>query len=216
MRSQLTTLLVFAFIGAASAHEFHVATTGSDANPGTKKAPFRTIQYAADLAQPGDIITVHEGVYRERVSPPRGGKSDHKRIVYRAAPGEQVAIKGSEVVTNWVKIQDDVWQAVVPNSCFGSFNPYNDLIRGDWFEPMGRKQHTGEVYLNDNPLIEATNLTEVLKPIKSQPLWYAKVDATNTTLWAQFKGVNPNEQLVEINVRQTVFIRKKSASIISP
>lgn len=210
MRSQLTAFLVFAFIGAASAHEFHVATTGSDANPGTKKAPFRTIQHAAELAQPGDVITVHEGVYHERISPPRGGKSDRKRITYQAAPGEQVAIKGSAAITNWVKIQNDVWQAVIPNSFFGSFNPYHDLIRGDWFEPMGREQHTGTVYLNDAPLIEATNLTEVLKPIESQPRWYAKVDATNTTLWAQFKGVNPNDQLVEINVRQTVFYPSKT------
>ena len=31
------------------------------------------------------------------------------------------------------------------------------------------------------------------------------MDADTTTLWAQFKGVNPNEQLVEINVRRTVF-----------
>jgi len=31
------------------------------------------------------------------------------------------------------------------------------------------------------------------------------VDPSSTTIWAQFKGVNPNERLVEINVRQTVF-----------
>jgi alpha-N-arabinofuranosidase len=31
------------------------------------------------------------------------------------------------------------------------------------------------------------------------------VDETNTTIWAQFKGVNPNEAEVEINVRRTVF-----------
>jgi hypothetical protein len=31
------------------------------------------------------------------------------------------------------------------------------------------------------------------------------VDATNTTLWAQFPDVDPNAQLVEINVRRTVF-----------
>ena len=37
------------------------------------------------------------------------------------------------------------------------------------------------------------------------PLWFAQVDASNTTIWAQFPRVNPNEQLVEINVRRTVF-----------
>ena len=31
------------------------------------------------------------------------------------------------------------------------------------------------------------------------------MDKDHTTLWAQFRGVNPNEQLVEINVRRTVF-----------
>ena len=40
-------------------------------------------------------------------------------------------------------------------------------------------------------------------------MWFAQVDATNTTIWAQFKGVNPNEQLVEINVRRTVFYPEK-------
>ena len=35
------------------------------------------------------------------------------------------------------------------------------------------------------------------------------MDKDNTTIWAQFKGVNPNEQLVEINVRRTVFYPEK-------
>ena len=87
---------------AAHAAEFHVAPSGNDANSGTRAAPLRTIQRAADLAQPGDAITVHEGVYRERIKPPRGGQSDQKRIVYQAAPGEKVEIKGSDVVKNWV------------------------------------------------------------------------------------------------------------------
>ena len=85
-------------------HERH----GHQSRPAQR--PFRTIQRAAELAQPGDVITVHEGVYRERINPPRGGESDAQRIVYQAAPGEKVEIKGSEVVKNWVKVQDDVWK----------------------------------------------------------------------------------------------------------
>ena len=72
MAALLLTLAVLA--ADAAAGEYHVALTGSDANPGTQKAPFRTIQHASDLAQPGDTITVHAGVYRERVNPPRGGR----------------------------------------------------------------------------------------------------------------------------------------------
>jgi alpha-N-arabinofuranosidase len=197
-------------IATASASEFHVSVNGNDANDGSPQKPYGTISAAARVAQPGDVITVHKGVYRERISPPRGGKSDRQRIVYQAAPGEKVEIKGAEVVTNWVKVQEDVWKATLPNAFFGSFNPYSDLIHGDWFNPEGRKHHTGAVYLNGEWLTEAARLDEVLKPAAATPLWFAEVDKENTTIWAQFKGVNVGEQLVEINVRRTVFYPEKT------
>ena len=198
-----------ALAGAMHAADFHVALNGNDANPGTQTAPLRTIQRAANLAQPGDVITVHEGVYRERISPPRGGESDSKRIVYQAAAGEKVEIKGSEVVKNWVKVQDDVWKVTLPNSFFGSFNPYSDLIHGDWFDPKGRQHHTGAVYLRSDWLTEAAKLADVLNTTATTPLWFGQVDKDKTTIWAQFNGVNPNEQLAEINVRQTVLYPEK-------
>jgi len=83
MKTLLVAILsVITFITVAHATEFHVKPNGNDANVGTQSAPFRTIQHAANVAQPGDVITVHAGVYRERVSPPRGGESDGKRIVF--------------------------------------------------------------------------------------------------------------------------------------
>lgn len=102
-------VLVMIPLATMHATEIHVATNGNDTNSGRASAPFRTIQHATSLAQPGDTITVHEGIYRERINPPRGGESDAMRIVYQAAPGEQVEIKGSEVVTNWIKEQSDDW-----------------------------------------------------------------------------------------------------------
>jgi len=205
----LTALLLGFAVHAASAREFHVAVTGDDKNDGSSSRPYRTISAAAQAAQPGDVITVHAGIYRERVTPPRGSTSNDQRIVYQAAPNEKVEIKGSEVVKNWVKVQDDVWKVTLPNAFFGSFNPYSDLIHGDWFDPKGRQHHTGAVYLNGECLTEAANRDEVLKPTATAPLWFAEVDNENTTIWAQFKGVNPNEQLVEINVRRTVFYPEK-------
>ena len=197
---------------AATAHsaEFHVSISGSDSNPGTKKAPFQTIQHAADMAQPGDIITVHEGVYRERIDPQRGGDSDRRRIVYRAALGEKVEITGSERITNWTQVQPNVWKATIPNSFFGHFNPYSDVIHGDWFNPKGRKHHTGAVYLNGDWLTEAAILDDVLKPMGTNALWFGQVDADKTTIWAQFNSVDPNQQQVEINVRQSVFYPEKT------
>jgi hypothetical protein len=166
VRSSLALVpgLLLALLPAAQAAEFHVATHGNDTQRGTKAAPWRTIQRAAAQAQPGDVITVHRGTYRERVNPPRGGTSDARRIVYRAARGERVEIKGSEVIKGWAKVQPDVWKVTLPNSFFGEFNPYRDLIRGDWFDPRGREHHTGAVYLNGDWLTEAAKLDEVLMP----------------------------------------------------
>jgi len=202
-------LLLVLMDHAADAREFHVSVNGSDSNAGSASKPFKTISAAAQVAQPGDAITVHEGIYRERVTPPRGGESDAKRIVYQAAPGEKVEIRGSEVVKNWEKVQDNVWKVTLPNTFFGNFNPYSDLIHGDWFNARGRQHHTGAVYLNGEWFDEAAKMDDVLKPAGNTPLWFGKVDQENTTIWAQFKGVNPNEQRVEINVRRAVFYPEK-------
>jgi len=201
---------ILALAVGAGAAEIHVAVTGKNSNPGTKTAPLRTIQRAAELARPGDIITVHEGIYRERVSPPRGGESEARRIVFQAAPGEKVEIKGSEAVTGWVKAGDAVWKATIPNSFFGNFNPYSDLIRGDWFDPRGREHHTGAVYLDGEWLTEAAGFDDVLKPAGATPLWFGRVGEKETTIWAQFPGVDPNDRLVEVNVRRTVFYPEKT------
>ncbi|MBN1854390.1 MAG: right-handed parallel beta-helix repeat-containing protein [Pirellulales bacterium] len=207
----LTSMM--AISGPLFAREFHVAVDGNDANDGSDLHPFKTISAAAQRAQPGDVIAVHEGVYRERVNPQRGGESDENRIIYHAALGESVVIKGSEVIQGWQLVQNDTWKVIIPNEFFGNFNPYNNPIHGDWFNPLGRTHHTGAVYLNGHWLTEAANLEDVLKPIEEVaaeiPLWFAEVDASATTIWAQFRGVDPNRGQVEINVRQSVFYPDK-------
>ena len=195
---------------ALQAREYHVSVNGDDMNRGTAEAPFKTISRAAEAAQPGDFITVHEGTYREQINPPRGGESDKKRIIYQANPSDKVIVKGSEVIKGWQKVQNDTWKVVIPNSFFGDFNPYSDLINGDWFNPKGRQHHTGAVYLDGHWLTEAAKLDDALKPISNTPLWFGQVDETNTTIWAQFDNVNPNETEVEINVRQAVFYPDKT------
>jgi alpha-N-arabinofuranosidase len=144
-------MLTALIVSAVSAREYHVSVAGSDQQDGLAATPLRTISAAARLAQPGDTITVHEGTYRERVNPPRGGQSDSQRITYQAAAGEKGTLKGSEPVKGWEKVQNDTWKVVIPNRFFGSFNPYSDLIRGDWFDPKGRSHHT-RGSLSERPL----------------------------------------------------------------
>lgn len=198
-------LFALATSGAAAVAELHVAPHGDDGNPGTSEDPLRSIQHAASLAVPGDTVTVHAGTYRERINPPRGGESDARRIVYRAAEGETVEIKGSERVTGWIRTEGDTWKVELSNDMFGGFNPYADVIRGDWFHGKGREHHTGAVYLNGHWLAEAAELDELAGPVGGTPLWFATVDDDQTTIHAQFEDVDPNREQVEINVRRTIF-----------
>ena len=209
-RFKLLLLMVLTTL-AVSAKEYHVSINGNDANDGSLAKPFRTISAASKVAMPGDIITVHAGVYREQITPPRGGNSENERIVYQAAKGEKVEIKGSEIIKGWEKVGSDTWVVKIPNSYFGKFNPYDDLIRGDWYSPpKDAKFHTGAVYLNGDWLMEAIKQQDVMKAAdEKDPRWFSTVDSTYTTIWAQFKNVDPNKETVEINVRQAVFYPDK-------
>ena len=213
-----------------SCTEYHVAPHGDDANAGTADAPFRTIQRAADVAQPGDTVTVHTGLYREAVAPPRGGTSDTKRITYRAAPGEDVEIRGSEVVEGWTVVSEGVWQTTIANSLFGDFNPFAADVSGPWFNPRGPKgtalkdgewldektegarlHHAGCVYLDGEWLFEAASKDDLFVEgarygeCETDMAWFADVDEDSTIVYANFGGRNPNDGLTEVNVRQTIF-----------
>lgn len=155
----LTATLFSCVLGAA---EYHVSPDGLDSNEGSRLMPFKTISAAARMAQPGDVITVHEGIYRERINPPRGGTSNEKRIVYRAAKGAHVVVKGSEIIKGWKKAADQVWKVKLPNRFFGGYNPYADVIRGEWHSHRGYPRHTGTVYLNGTWMDEARYLSQVM------------------------------------------------------
>ncbi|WP_431836650.1 DUF1565 domain-containing protein [Cellulomonas sp. Y8] len=210
----------------------HVAVTGSDRADGSPGAPFRTVQRAARAALPGDTVRVHAGTYREWVRPPRGGVADDRRITFEATPGEHVVITGAEVVTGWARERGDVWRAEIPHSLFGEFNPFDEPVAGDWLhtrpgEPLA---HRGAVYLAGRALDEVHDRAAVDRPVRrthvryqwtalDTPLvdpdrtvlvWYAEVGEDTTTVWANFGGADPTAELVEVNVRPSVFTPERA------
>ena len=164
---------------------------------------------------PGDTVTVHQGTYREWIDPLNGGESNARRILYRAAENEKVEVKGSELVTGWKreKKNKQVWKIVLPNRFFGNYNPFNDRLYGDWLW-SDKIHHTADVYLNDVSLYETFSLDKVYAPDTLRTLrnpegctlvWFAEVDAENTTIYANFGSVDPNKEVTEVSVRPTCF-----------
>jgi hypothetical protein len=93
--------------------EYFVATTGSDANPGTVSAPFATLERAqrairgartAGLPRNGVAVTIRSGTYRRTsalVFTSADSGTSTIPVVWRAYPGETVRITGGRAVAGW-------------------------------------------------------------------------------------------------------------------
>lgn len=72
-----------------------VATTGNDNNDGlTLTTPWKTVQKAANAAQPGDIVCVRAGTYNEKVTINVSGTAG-AAITFQSYPGETAVLDGT-------------------------------------------------------------------------------------------------------------------------
>lgn len=196
---------------------YYVNCNASRDGNGSKAMPFRHINDAAKAALPGDEIIVAPGIYREYVNPLNAG-TEENRIVYRSEQPLRAVITGAEVLTGWTRYEGNVWVARVDNGIFGAYNPYTTYVCGDWyFAPTVR--HTGSVYLNDLAMYETVTLDECIEgavdpcswvPEESKYKWYTEQDGNTTVLYANFRGLDPNKEKVELSVRRNCFMPDKT------
>lgn len=203
---------------------YHVAGNNpeaSDKGPGTEKAPFRTIGRAAEVLEAGERVVIHEGVYRESVSPVRGGSGPEKMISYEAAKGESVVVKGSIVVeSGWseskrwqfrkgIKGNPKVWELKLDGSVFGGYNPFGMVnLLGDFvcvpFKHVPYESfflRRGMVFVDGKPLKQVK--TYSLLGTEDGAFW---VEHSGLVLHIRFKDdTTPHEHTVEITVKEQVF-----------
>jgi len=101
----------------------------NDANPGTAALPLRTISRAAELVQPGTVVRIHSGVYRERVAIKQSG-TPAQPICFEAAAGAQVVVTGADLLTGWTKDELGNYSVAWPHH----------LFQGDKHNPGGAEQ----------------------------------------------------------------------------
>ncbi len=132
---------------------YHVSKDikASDYNPGTESYPFKTIQKAADIAEPGDTVIVHEGTYSEAVVPKNSG-TPSKPIKFMAAEGEEVWLSNVTELSGFVKYDGDIWCVEVPENV-GKYRL--QVFHEDEALPFGRhpNTHSNEKAVPYNPSV---------------------------------------------------------------
>ena len=84
---------LFALIPILSATDYYVAPDGNDAANGSLKTPLATIQNAIDKAQPGDVIYLLNGIYRQSVAIKGKSGKEGAPITLKAAPADLLSKK---------------------------------------------------------------------------------------------------------------------------
>ncbi len=167
-----------------------VADNGGDGSFGS---PYKYIDQGAAIAQPGDSVLIETGTYRECVKPVKGGTAE-ARIIYEAAPGAEVVVKGSEVVNGWVSITEKTHAVAITPELVGDYNPF--AIH----PPLKSERVLGQVFLEGLPLTEKFSMEDVETYSRS---W--TVSAAGDTVYANFAGNDPNQSMVELAVREQIF-----------
>src|SRR6266566_2446452 len=111
-----TTKSASATVTISNSLAFYVSTTGNDASSGTSGSPWRTIQHAANMVQPGDTIYVYGGTYNETVTINASGNSTAGYITFQSYPGQTAIIDGTGLAVNGqtglINIQDQSYLVV--------------------------------------------------------------------------------------------------------
>jgi len=204
------------------------AKNADDNGPGTKERPFKTINHAAQLLQPGERVVIAEGVYRELIRPARGGSSADAMISYEAAPGAKVVVKGSIVATDWkqsdgfnfgfdpdTKTPVKAWELKLTPSMFEptGYNPFEvDNVIGTRYWINYAKDNMwnyfrrrGMVFVDGKPLEPVESSAELAGP-STRPLNFFNSDIHWSPLFKEFSPyagrlwIEPNGMTIHIRL----------------
>jgi parallel beta-helix repeat protein len=102
-------------------HVWHVAPNGRTGARGGETTPLKTIQQAVDRAEPGDVVLVHPGTYRETVTVRQSGTPTDYLQIRAAGPG--VFLDGTDPRLEQVDTRDN-WRADATGQVDPEVHPY--------------------------------------------------------------------------------------------
>lgn len=154
-------------------------TRGQDANDGSEKAPWKTINHALNQLAPGDTLYLRAGTYFENVYCAVAGKPDAP-VTIRAYPGERVIIDGGlpEFQTDPAK----AWEPA-PGGAAGEYRSakvYRNIrdvvgLFGDSNIGLQTYWHAADLRADNELWVADPEKKQMVKPVYCGPgLWYDK------------------------------------------
>jgi parallel beta-helix repeat protein len=130
--SQIAAVIIcsIAPLQSVLAADWWVSTTGSDSNPGSSAAPFRSIQKAVAVVKAGDTVYVRPGTYLEKVVSAKSGTAS-ARIRYVSTQRW-----GAKITTN-TKLDGRSWSAYTKSAGWYNTGNYVDIDGFEIYATMG-------------------------------------------------------------------------------
>ncbi len=185
------------FIEASVAgNVYHVSASAGSGGDGSAESPFKTITEAANIAKAGDKVIIHEGKYRETVTPQNSGTAKNP-IVFEAAEGESVTVSAFEEISGFKPYEKGMYVALLPQKLdFGT----NMILFNDKELAEGRSPNVHN----------AANAVKYPDAIES-PLWPTKGAVTST----KYAGFAESEDAflngAENNLRGATYVTHRGA-----
>lgn len=198
LRSYHAVGLTLALASSLPATTYEVAQQdprASDAGSGTAERPWKTVTKAAASVGPGDVVVIHEGVYRERVVAKVDGTAQ-RPIRFEAAPGEWIVLTGADRLTGWTKApgEDPVYTIAWPHR----FNTYSQAMThpgDDYHRLIGRCE---QVFVNGYASRQVLSATQL-----APGTFFADVTNKLLLVWDSANG-DLNKADVEASVRPEI------------
>jgi hypothetical protein len=194
----LVLMLGLSFCTAANGKTWHVS--GETLAGIEQQAQVRTISEAASLAEPGDTIIIHSGIYREAVVIEKSGNPDNP-IAFQAAPGAAVVMTGADRISEWAEAGGDerIYSTPWPHS-FITWNRYNTHPDDDYHRLIGRCE---QVFVNGYALRQVLERDKL-----SRGTFYVDLDGKRLYVWNYNNQEISKRAIVEASVRGNILAVK--------
>jgi len=166
-----------------------------DAGSGSATQPYRTLTYAMKQLRSGETLVVSGGVYRESLIIPDNSSG----LAVQAAPGADVIIKGSDVVTGWQRVQT------------GRFvkRPWTANTQQVFVDGLSLQQIGGQIF-SDDPWIWPGRVSGGVDQLTNNSFYY---DAGTQSLYIQVPFDSVDGRIVEASVRNYVAFGQGLANV---